>query len=95
MFQHVLPDGTNYQRELASNKNIAGDPNTEEATIKFYFFANRVSFAFGHLKTFGLLWFLCVLMTQTQWGTVQDSPPVAALNTPGPNKVHSYAYALK
>ena len=26
---------------------------------------------------------------------MQDSPPVAALNTSGPNNVHSYAYAFK
>ena len=28
-------------------------------------------------------------------GTVQDSPPVAALNTSGHNNALSYAYALK
>ena len=38
---------------------------------------------------------VCLFTTLfAQWGTVQDSPPVAALNTSGPNNVHSYARML-
>ena len=75
-----------FESAESAERTLSGhDENVEVLPYRFMWLWGETDY----VSSYDMCW-LC-----PQWGTVQDSPPVAALNTSVLNNVHSYAYALK